>query len=396
MVVLSNNDGCIIARSNEAKALGIKMAQPLFECTGIILRNKVHVYSSNFALYGDMSARVMRTLEHLVPHVEIYSIDEAFLCMKHINVDALLEHGRMICKTVKQWTGIPISIGIAPTKTLAKIATKIAKKQTCHNGVYVIYPHDNYDEILKQVPVEDIWGIGRQYTKKLHWYRIYTAYDFARQKDDWLRKNFTVMGLRTAHELRGISCIDIEEQQPAKEAIACTRSFSIPKKSFAELMEAIAAYTTRAMEKVRMQESKVRSIQLFIMTSRFHHDVYYSNAYTIELPEPSDYTPHLISAARRALEAIYRDGYEYKRAGVLLFDFVHRDHVQVHAFEHEHNAKNKEAIMSAVDKINAKWGRYTVVSGAMGISQVKMTQTDRTNRSPRFTTDWHELLVVKE
>jgi DNA polymerase V len=395
VVVLSNNDGCIIARSNEAKALGIKMGQPLFECTGIILRNKVHVYSSNFALYGDMSARVMQTLEELVPQVEVYSIDEAFLCMKHITLDELEAHGRMICKTVKQWTGIPISIGIAPTKTLAKIATKIAKKQPGYNGVFVLYPDENYDEILKQIPVEDIWGIGRQYTKKLQWYRIYTAYDFARQKDDWIRKNFTIMGLRTAHELRGIPCISIDEQPDDKQAIACTRSFSTSKKSFTELMEAIAAYISRAAQKLRAQRSKAKSIQVFIMTSRFNHDVYYSNAYTIELSEPSDYTPHLIAAARRALKAIFREGYEYKRAGVLLFDFVAREQVQVHAFDHISNGKQHELVMGAVDKINAKWGRHTVVSGAMGVANIKMTQTDRTNRSSRFTTDWRELLIVK-
>jgi len=396
VIVLSNNDGCVIARSNEAKVLGIKMGQPLFECTGIILRNKVHVYSSNFALYGDMSARVMQTLEQFAPQVEVYSIDEAFLCMKHVPQEELAAHGRMLVQTVKQWTGVPISIGIAPTKTLAKLATKIAKKKPQHQGVFVIHPNENYDEILKQIPVEDIWGIGRQYTKKLQWYRIYTAYDFARQKDDWLRKNFTIMGLRTAHELRGISCIILDEQPEAKQAIACTRSFSVPKKSFTELMEAIAAYVTRAAHKVRTQKSKAGGIQVFIMTSRFNHDVYYSKAHTIELSEPTDYTPHLITAARRALEAIFRDGYEYKRAGILLFDFVDRDHTQVHAFEHVPNSAAHHSVMNVVDKINAKWGRHTVVSGAMGAANIKMTQTDRTNRSPRFTTDWRELLVVKK
>ncbi len=403
VVVLSNNDGCIIARSNEAKALGIKMAQPLFECAGVVARNKVHVYSSNFALYGDMSARVMQTLEQFVPHVEVYSIDEAFLCMKHVPLEQLEEHGRMLCKMVKQWTGIPISIGIAPTKTLAKIATKIAKKNSQYGGVFLIRSQDSsilgnerpWDEILKAVPVEDVWGIGRQYTKKLQWYRLYTAYDFAQQKDEWIRKNFTIVGLRTAHELRGISCITIDEQVEDKQTIACTRSFSTPKRTFTHLMEAIAAYISRAAAKLRDQDCKAGALQVFITTSRFNHDVYYSNAYTVELPEPTDYTPILITAARRALEAIYRDGYDYKQAGVLLFDFVPRDHVQIHAFEHVPNISAHHTLMKTMDRINAKWGRHTIISGAVGISNIKMTQTDRTNRSARFTTDWRELLIVK-
>lgn len=396
VVVLSNNDGCIIARSNEAKALGIKMGQPLFECMGVIGRNKVHVYSSNFALYGDMSARVMQTLQMHLPQVEVYSIDEAFLCMKHIPLDELEEFGRNLAKLVKQWTGIPISIGIAPTKTLAKIATKIAKKNPQCNGVFVIQSNIQLDDILKKTPVEDVWGIGRQYTKKLQWYRLYTAHDFARQKDEWIRKNFTIVGLKTAHELRGIPCIMLDETIEDKQTIACTRSFSAPKRTQGHLMEAIAAFITRAAVKVRDQKCKAGALQVFITTSRFNHDVYYSNAYTIELSEPTDYTPHLIMAARRALEAIYRDGYEYKQAGILLFDLVPREHTQVHAFDHVPNAGAHHEIMKVVDKINAKWGRHTVVSGAVGVANIKMTQTERTHRSPRFTTDWRELLVVKE
>lgn len=396
VIVLSNNDGCVIARSNEAKALGIKMGQPLFECRGLIARNKVHVYSSNFALYGDMSARVMQTLQMHMPRVEIYSIDEAFVCMKHIPLDQLEAQGRQLANRVKKWTGIPISIGIAPTKTLAKLATKIAKKNAQYNGVCVVHPDISYDDMLKKIPVEEVWGIGRKYTKKLHWYRLYTAYDFARQKDEWIRNHFTVTGLRTAHELRGISCIVLDEVDEDKQSITCTRSFSIPKRTFDQLMQAIAAYTMRAAVKLREQKSKAGSVQVFITTSRFNHDVYYSNAFIIELPEQTDYTPHLIMAARRALEAIYRDGYEYKQAGVLLFDFVSRDHVQVHAFDHVSNSPAHHAVMKAVDTINAKWGRHTVISAAAGISNIKMTQTERTYRSPRFTTDWRELLVVKD
>ena len=310
VIVLSNNDGCVISRSNEAKALGIKMGQPLFECKHIIERCKVHVYSSNFALYGDMSARMMQVINDLVPHMEIYSIDEAFALFDNA-MQSPQARMRIVRETVMRWTGLPVSIGIGPTKTLAKLANKRAKKDLLTHGVFDM-SIVNLDQFLAAFPVSDVWGIGRAYTKKLASKGITTALHLKNADDAWIKKNMSVLGLKTVSESRGISCIDLQEVVPSKQSITCSRSFGTTVTQLSALQEAIATYTTRAAEKLREQQLSCGALSIFCATSRFVSDRY-SNSRTIELLQPTSYTPTLIYAATHAMEEIYRPGYFYHK-----------------------------------------------------------------------------------
>jgi DNA polymerase V len=255
VIVLSNNDGCVIARSNESKALGIGMGVPVFKCKDLIKKHKIQVYSSNYTLYADMSQRVMDTLAQFTSDVEVYSIDEAFLSLSEFMSLNLTEYARDIRSTVKRWTGIPVSIGIGSTKTLAKVANKLSKRNPQYGGVFDITSHTQMNELLEQIRVEDIWGIGRQYTKLLNQNGIYTALQLKNASDTWIRKHMSVSGLRTVWELRGISCIPLEEAPPSKKAIISSRSFGRPVESLEELKEAIASYISRASEKLRAQQS---------------------------------------------------------------------------------------------------------------------------------------------
>ncbi|MDQ1266391.1 MAG: Y-family polymerase, partial [Bacteroidota bacterium] len=267
IVVLSNNDGIIVARSDEAKALGIKMGEPLFKIQDLVRRHNIQVFSSNYTLYGDMSCRVMRVLEQYSQDVEIYSIDEAFLSLWGMERNDLTEYCRNIRNIVRQWTGITVSVGIAETKTLAKLANRIAKKNPKFGGVLNLIGDPNIEEYLKITLVEDIWGVGRQYTKFLNNHGIKTAYDFVNSNDKWIKKNMTVMGLRTCFELRGIPCIKLEYAVPAKKAIVCSRSFGKPVIEKQELHEAVSLFTTRAAEKMRRQNSAASLLTVFLRTN---------------------------------------------------------------------------------------------------------------------------------
>jgi len=393
VVVLSSNDGCIIARSNEAKAIGIKMGEPLFKCAPLIKLHNVHVFSSNFTLYGDMSSRVMQTLESFTESMEIYSIDEAFIKLGGHAPDTLADYGQAIGARVRQWTGLPISIGIAPTKTLAKIANKIAKTDPRHNGVFIIHTDSDYRTLLEQTPVNDIWGIGRRITVSLCKYGITNALQLINQPDEWIRKKLTIMGLRTVWELRGISCIHLHEQPDPKQSIACTRSFGNTVSSKESLQEAVSLYVCRAAAKVRAQGSAVCAMQIFITTSRFNREDYYYNSTTIELATPTDYTPTLIAHARKAVSNLFREGYRYKKAGVIMLQLVDKDQLQTHMFDTVHRNQQQDELMQAIDTINGKWGRDTVHSLATGL---KRQWTARCSlRSARFTTSWDELLKIK-
>lgn len=439
VAVLSQNDGCIVARSNEVKALGVPMGAPLFKYEPLLRRHDVQIFSSNYQLYGDMSARVMSTLRRHAPAVEQYSIDEAFLELTKTswahNPQERLAHAQKIRQTVLQWTGIPTCIGLGPTKTLAKVANKIAKKmsrsspldrppsnelsrnsfnfvspaksgkafgeewirtkQSLTNedkGVFDITDHPKLPELLEQLDVADIWGVGRQYSKMLYQYGIRNAKKLCEADDDWIKKKMTIVGLKTVWELRGISCFDIEEQPPPKQAIAHCRSFGTPITSLQALKESVAEYTAEAAAKARAQHSMPRALHLFVTTSRFAQSRY-SNSMTIPFTTYSSYSPILIDAALQAVEHLYRGGFTYKKAGVILLDLIPDTQGQEGVFERSETTSKMKSSVRALDAINKKWGRKTVFYASQGVSQKWRVRPKR--RSQGFTTHWDQLPTVK-
>ncbi len=392
VVVLSNNDGCIIARSNEAKALGIGMGTPYFKQESLIRRHRVAVFSSNYSLYGDISQRVMDVIMHLEPDVEIYSIDEAFIRLPAGRRPDLENWGRWLKATVQKHTGIPVSIGFGPTKTLAKIANRFAKKDPAAAGIFVITAAQPLDSLLATVAVGDIWGIGRRHAARLEKHAIRTALAFKNCADTWIRKQLTVTGLRTAMELRGISCISLDKAGPARKSVCTSRSFGQSVHTLGDLQEAVATYATQAACKLRSSGLRTTVVDVFIRTNSFKKDEpQYCNRKTFILPAPSCHTATLIKVALAALETIYRPGYRYQKAGVLLNGLVPESHEQLHLFQAP--ALRDASLMKAVDQINARWGRETIQSGAAGLA--KEWHFRQTKKSPAYTTRWTELPVAK-
>jgi len=391
IVVLSNNDGIVIARSNEAKALGIGMGEPYFKVEGFIRKHGVHVFSSNYTLYGDMSHRVMEMLRQLEPEVEVYSIDEAFMALPAGKKFDLTAHGREIQATVKRCTGIPVSIGFAPTKTLAKLASRIAKKDPALGGVFDLTACDDVDALLAATEVADVWGIGRRSTKKLSTRGIRTVLDLKHANDAWVRKQLTVTGLRTVWELRGIPCIALDDAPAPKKGIVTSKSFGRRVESLAELTEAVATYAARAAEKLRAQGGIAHSLHVFINTNRFKPELpQYSNSVTMTLPEPTASTPVLIRHALLGLNRIYRPGYEFQKAGVMLTDIVPSSQRQGNLFERE---RGDSGLMRALDRINVRWGRDTVQYAVSGFK--REWDFKRLQLSKAYTTRWDQLPVVK-
>lgn len=390
VVVLSNNDGCIIARSNEAKALGIKMGEPLHECQRLITKHKVHVFSSNFPLYGDMSRRVMEILSPFSPNMEIYSIDEAFLDLDGIPGN-LTEYGKIIRETVKKGTHIPVSVGMGPSKTLAKIAGKIAKKVPAHAGVFDI--SDRIEESLADFEVGDIWGIGWQYAKLLRRNGILTALDLRNASDEWIKKHLTIVGLRTVMELRGISCISLDEAVQPKKAIMCSRSFGRKVYTLDELQEAAAAYISRAAEKLRDQNSAASFVQVYLMEFPFNYGHPKTRICSAAIPVATAYTPDLIRYAKALVKRIFYKGPAYRKVGVMLSGIVQRGNVQMNLFHSSREGEKEIALMKTMDEINQRWGRGTIIPAATGFSRPGWMRQSR--RSSRYTTSWAELPVVK-
>ncbi len=395
VVVLSNNDGCIVARSNEVKALKVPMGAPVFKWQKLLDEHKVEIYSSNYTLYADLSGRVMAALSEFSPEIEMYSIDEAFLSL--YGVRDLDDYGRKIRKQVKKWTGIPISIGIASTKTLAKVANERAKKNPRYDGVLDLtaLPQDEVDELLDGLDVQDIWGIGRQRANFLRQHGLKTAYQFKNAPEDWVKKHLTIMGLRTMLELRGQPCLTLDMVYPAKKMIASTRAFGHPVEDLQEIREAVASYVTRAAEKLRSQRSLAGIIQVFINTNAFSEkEPYYSNYAILQPAQATAYTPTLVHYALRGLEKIYRPGYRYQKAGVILSNIVPQSRLQLSFFEggpEEHERQLK--IMASVDEINRRFGRDTIRVGATGVERAWSMQRSKLSR--RYTTSWDELPVAK-
>jgi len=385
VLVLSNNDGCVVAMSREAKALGIPRGIPLFKVEPLIKKHDIAVFSSNYTLYHDLSSRVMSILRDFASELEVYSVDEAFLMLEGGNQDDL---ARLIRGMVMTWTGIPVSVGIGPTKTLAKAANRVAKKSP---GGYFDFCDSDSRIFLKELEVGEIWGIGRQYQAFLNKNGIHTALQLTEQSDSWVKKNLTMVGLRTKWELQGKPSIEMEQAPPPKKGIFSSKSFSYPVTELLDLMEAAADYGTTATEKLRGQKSVCRYVNISLMTNYFRKgDRQYSNAATIELAVPSAYPPDIISAARRGLEQIYKKGFKYKKIGIYLTGIEEENSGQLDLFLKEDPRKCR--IMESVDRINKKYGRNTV--NCMNIRETSSWQMKREHLSPRYTTSWEELPLI--
>ena len=391
VVVLSNNDGCVIARSNEAKALGIAMGEAWHICKKRVATSGVIVRSSNYTLYGDMSARVMRTVAGFTPDLEIYSIDEAFLGLG--GFDQRLEgHARELRRTVLQWTGIPVSVGIAPTKTLAKVANRRAKQDPAAGGVCLLMDEASIDAELGAMELSDLWGVARRLAARLTALGITTPLALKRTDPRFIRERFNVVLERLVLELRGIPCISLEEAPPDRKSIMASRSFGRTVETRAELEEAVATYATRAAEKLRGQGLAANRITVFAHTNRFRpDDAQYDGVQAIALPVATADTGKLIAAAQRGLGALYRPGYRYKKAGIMLLDLVPAAAVQGGLFDRP-DTPRAQAGMRAVDALNRRFGRDTVTFAASGRRRAWKLRSEFL--SPRFTTDWDELLRV--
>ena len=364
VVVLSNNDGCVISRSTEAKKLGIRMGEPYFKVKDLVKKNNVQIFSSNYALYGDLSRRVMKVLKGFTDKIEIYSIDEAFLDLSHIKDEQVEEYGKQIRERVLKWTGIPTSVGISNTKTLSKVANHIAKK----NKAGVIFLKENIDNILKDFDVADVWGVGRQLSKLYIKNGIDNAYKLKNISNTWVKKSTNVLGAKTVMELRGISCIDLETEETRRKSCCVSRSFGKKVESLDKLKESITTHCLNAAEKIRTDKQTTRAVTIFIRTSPFDKNrKYYSNSITIELPVATNNSIELVKTAISGLGKIYKYGYFYQKAGVILSKL--RD-----ASEKELNLlapilENKsQPLMRAIDFTNAKYGRNAISIAQAGIS----------------------------
>jgi DNA polymerase V len=387
VVVLSNNDGCAVARSNEAKALGIKMGAPYFHWKDVVTRCNVQVLSSNYTLYADLSNRVMSVLRLFAPRVEMYSTDEAFLDLTSLSApdaDYLIRHLQNI---ISQWIGLPISIGAGPTKTLAKIANHCAKQQ---EKAVVFREPALIDSYLKHFPVAEVWGVGRNNSHTLHSLGIATAYDLKHAPLKWIRKNFGVVGEKIVSELNGISTFNLEETHPDKKMITVSRSFSVPVMDKACLENTIRGYVERAAEKLRHQGLTAHGVAVSIRSNRFAETPYYSSDHLTPLSLPSCYTPELIKAALSSLDRIYKPGIAYKKAGVCLVELERADKVQFSLFKNPDPRHTR--LMTCVDQINQK-APHSIRFGSTYTTPP--ATTTRNNLSPAYVSDWTQLMRVR-
>lgn len=391
IVVLSNNDGCVVARSNEAKALGIPMGAPAFEYEALFRANNVHVFSSNYELYGDISSRVMSILSTYTPDIEIYSIDEVFLKLggleKHFD---LTNYALEMVKEVKQNTKIPISVGIAPTKALAKVANKIAKKfPERTNSVYCIDTEEKRIKALKWTKIEDVWGIGRQHTKRLKALNVNNAYQFTELNDDWVRKNMTIQGLRLKKDLLGISSIDFEDIKPKKN-IAVTRSFDKMYDTKAEISERLSTFSASCGEKLRKQNSHTNLIMVFLFSNFFRKDLPQHRGFiSIKTDFPTNSTLEINRYAQMALDNIFKEGIKYKKAGIIVSEITPAVNFQLGLFNSE-NPKHIE-LMQTIDVVNKRYGNVVKFGRNDLKKRWKMKQL---KVSKRYTTNWDEILEV--
>lgn len=392
VIVLSNNNGCIIARSNEAKALGIAMGSPFFEYKNICRQHKVRIFSSNFPLYSDMSDRVMSTIRHFCPNVEVYSVDEAFLRLDGFDHQDAIKYAERLAQKIKQWTGIPVSIGVAPTKVLAKIANHFAKTNKRINVISLL-DESSHDIALAKIHVTEIWRIGRNSSMKLNDLGIYTAKQLRDSDPKFIRKHLSVTGERLLHELRGISCLPLDMFSTASKNIRSARSFGRIIVEYEEIAEALAYYASKAAEKLRKQGSCTQAIHVFLKTNRFNtKEVYYNKGFTASLVTPTNDTRIIIAAAKNALKQIFQPGLKYKKTGIILLDLSPFSTRQHDFFAVDNSAKN-DKVMAVLDTANQNWGAKSLFIAAQGIEQSWQVCSDL--RSPRYTTCWNELARVK-
>ncbi len=364
VVVLSNNDGCVISRSNEAKKIGIKMGEPYFKVKDLVKKNNVQIFSSNYALYGDLSRRVMKVLKGFTDKIEIYSIDEAFLDLSHVKDEQVEEYGKQIRERVLKWTGIPTSVGISNTKTLSKVANHIAKK----NKAGVIFLKENIDNILKNFDIADIWGVGRQLSKLYIKNGINNAYKLKNISNTWVKKSTNVLGAKTVMELRGIPCIDLETEEIKRKSCCVSRSFGKKVESLDKLKESITTHCLNAAEKIRTDKQTTRAVTVFIRTSPFDKNrKYYSNSITIELPVATNNSIELVKTAISGLKKIYKYGYFYQKAGIILSKLRDASEKELNLLAPILENKSKP-LMRAIDFTNAKYGRNAISIAQAGIS----------------------------
>lgn len=394
VVVLSNNDGCAVARSNEVKALGIKMGEPWFKMKDIAKQHGIIALSSNYTLYGDLSARVMATLAEFSPQQEIYSIDECFLDLSGFDPASLSDYGQKIRKTVKRNVGIPVCVGIADTKTLAKLANHCAKKDLSgSNGVCDFGRLDELQrsELFARIPVGEVWGVGRKITEGLSKLNIHTIEDLRRTSPEYLSQQFSIVLVKTVNELNGIPCIELEEAGTPRQQIMVSRSFGSPVSALDDLSESIAYYTTRAAEKLRRDGSVAASICVFIRTNPFREqDEQYSRSVVVPLPLSTDDTTKLVKAALCGLKSIYKPTLQYAKSGVLLMGLHDKGAAQRTLFDDPTEQSRSDKMMYVMDAINQRMGKGSVTVGATGTKQRWAMR--REQKSPNYTTDWNELL----
>lgn len=391
IVVLSNNDGCVIARSNESKALGIPMCAPAFEYEKFFQTHQVHVFSANFALYGDMSKRVMSILSEYSPESEIYSIDEAFLKLKGFEKYNLQTYAEGIRSKILQWTGLPVSIGIAPTKALAKTANHIVKKFPNETAnVYIIRTEAQRIKALKWLKTDDVWGIGKQHAKKLNAIGVTTAYDFTLLNQPWILKNMTIVGLRLQKDLQGIPTLDLECMQ-AKKSIATTRSFETNYTEFEQVKERITTFAVLCAEKLRKQKTCCNSLRVFVHTNGNREDLaQYNREIVLKLPYPTNSNIELANFAVLALKKIFAKGYSYKKAGVIAQDFSDENTLQTTLFENR-NEKHIP-LMHIVDELNATYGQQKIKLASQDLQGTwKMKQE---SLSPCYTTKLEDIITI--
>ncbi|EDB0907296.1 Y-family DNA polymerase [Salmonella enterica] len=396
VVVLSNNDGCVIARNAEAKRAGVKMGDPYFKQKDLFRRYGVVCFSSNYELYADMSSRVMSTLEAMSPRCEIYSIDEAFCDLTGVrNCRVLQEFGQELKDAVYQNTGLAVGVGIAQTKTLAKLANHAAKKwQRQTGGVVDLSNLDRQRKLMAALPVEEVWGVGRRISKKLEAMGIKTVLELADTDIRFIRKHFNVVLERTVRELRGEPCLELEEFAPVKQEIVCSRSFGERITDYDAMRQAICSYASRAAEKLRGEHQYCRFISTFVKTSPFAlNEPYYGNSASVKLLTPTQDSRDIIAAATRSLDAIWKDGHRYQKAGVMLGDFFSQGIAQLNLFDDNAPRRGSEKLMEVLDHLNAKEGKGALYFAGQGIQQ--QWAMKREMLSPRYTTRYEDLLQVK-
>lgn len=398
IVVLSNNDGCAVARSAEVKALGVKMGTPWFKMKELAREHGILALSSNYTLYGDMSNRATAVLRDFSPDIEVYSVDESFLRVESVAhlYGGMTAMGQQIRQRVKQWTGLPVCVGCGPTKTLAKIANHLAKKNPEFDGVCDLHAIPRPERLwwMSQLEVGEVWGVGKRIAKRLNAMGVETVLDLRNISIKEIRAQFGVVMERTCNELRGISCLELEDVAPAKQQIMSSRSFGSPVTTLAELREAVASYVSRAAEKLRAQGSVSAAVQVYIQTNRFKEsDLQYSEGLVVPLPDPTDDTRLLSRAATLGLGLIFKPGYQYKKAGIMLTLISDKAKRQQTLFDDPLQRAQSAKLMAAMDAINAEFGRDTVRTGANGTEKRWAMRSE--NRSPRFTTRWDELPIAK-